>query len=275
MRDFDNRSNTNREFDGYYNNQNDNRFYNNYSSNYNSYDGNNDYSVNNDDNYRNDYYNNNYYDNSRYNYDERNSYNTDNINNSHNYQEEKPNRVIINKYKKISPTSIVIFIVFFAMFGFVFISGNSNNSELNDFIAVLFPAVFLLIFSLVTMSTTIFPAIKGALKRRRCKYQLKANIVDVRVKHGSKGRNIYIPTYQYFYMGNEYILTTRERNTFLPPMIGNQVDILINENKPEDYYIGSKKIEIITLLLGLIFTAVPVAICVVTAIANFNNLYSY
>lgn len=292
MRDFDNHSNTDGDFNGYYNNnQSDNRFYNNYSSNNSAYGRNNDYPVNNNSNYGNNYYNNNgnynnnynmnnnaygnynndYYNNNQYGYDNRNNYNQNNINNSYDYKAENPNRVYIDDSKKLPLTTKILLIVFIAVFALSFLSNFINNFQVTFFITRLFPIMFLLVF----VVNSISPVVTGTLKRRRCKVQSKATIIDVRIKRGSKGKRTYIPTYQYFYRGKEYVVTTRRLRGFSRPQEGDIVDVLINEDKPEDYYIGNKKIEIISLILGIIFLIIPICTYIASEIAMAKYYMMY
>lgn len=193
MKDFDNRSNTNKEFEQYYNNSN---------------------------------------------------YNTNNLNNS---QTKNPNRVYINEYKSSAPIWYVV--AFFSVFELLIISTFIEELILRTSIECLVPIIFLFVVSVMVLSATVTPLIKGILKRRCCKIRIKADVKDVHIKRDKNRTQVY--TYQYVYMGTEYIITTTERSSIKLPETGDRADVLINENNPKDYYIGSKVIERELFLFGI------------------------
>lgn len=112
-----------------------------------------------------------------------------------------------------------------------------------------FPNLLLAVIFITILSATTTQLITGILKRRRCKIHIKADVKDVNIKRDKNRTQVY--TYQYVYMGKEYVITTTERSSIQLPEKGDLADVWINENNPKDYYIGSKTIEREVFLFGI------------------------
>lgn len=261
-------ANNNYGADNYNNNYagNNNAYGNNSYNNYgvNGYNNRPDPNFNNNNGYRNDGYNdysnynnyNNYAGNNNYaqqyhnpspNYDYNNNYPANNQ--RQNYQ----NKVYVKPSSKGNTVFIVFFIVFFLLaFSTAFLS--NTHSML---VAQILPFLFLGIFTLVGLITAFGPIITGIIKKRRCTYQTKAIVVDMHTRRNSKGRRSYAPVYEYSYGGIQYVARSSTHRNYLLPDIGDEVDILINESNPEDFYVEEKKANIFSLIFGLIFAIVP------------------
>lgn len=74
-------------------------------------------------------------------------------------------------------------------------------------------------------------------KRKRCKYPVKAKLEDVKKESFSKVVTVieYVFTYKYVYSGKEYILKADKAFGKTFPKVGDEIQIFINENNPEDY----------------------------------------
>ena len=137
---------------------------------------------------------------------------------------------------------------------------------------VAFPIIIIVLFAVVGFSIAFTPIIKSSIKKSRCKYQLKATIIDVHWKSTSNGGKTYVPTYQYFYAGKEYIATSYSYNGVSAPEIGSHIDILINENNPEDYYIEHKVANLINLVFGLMFAVMAILIGIPIIISGLASV---
>lgn len=220
-------------------------------NNYNGYNPNNSYPQN-------DYPNNNGMPNNYNGYNPNNSYNNtgygmhsqyNNMNNQNN-----PNRVHVKPQKgATNAIAIAFFVVFFlAMFTPVFVMIVPTVFTV-DIMTVL----FLALFSFFGLSIAIGPFITAGVKKRRCKVPVKAIVIDMKSRRGSKGKRVYAPVYQYFYGGIEYIATATSYRNYALPNCGDEIDILVNELNPEDYYVDETRANIATLVVGLIFVVFP------------------
>lgn len=303
MRDFDNRSNNDREFEEYYtNNQNADSYgsYNNNNSSYNnasfygnySNDSNDSYSSNNDYNnsYKNSYnsntytennnnYNNNSYSpNGAYNNNHNNTFNNnynnnayppngtynnnnyDNINRTANYEKRAKNfERVYKKQKKDSALAILVILAFFGVFGtFIFLAimeSNATSLAEQKQIEQMTTYVFFAIFSLVGFGVMVFPIINKKGKLKRCKYLVKATVTGFDRRHSSKGGSTYAPQYEFFYNGEIYNVQESSSRNFALPSRGAQVDMLINEEDPYDFYVEQKASEWFVIIIGFMFFA--------------------
>lgn len=73
---------------------------------------------------------------------------------------------------------------------------------------------------------------------------------------------IYTFTYQYFYLGREYFIVRKQGGGEILK-VGDEIDMFINENDPEDYYIKDKMYEVFHFIMGLnlIFWTTIAIIC--------------
>ena len=250
---FNKSTDTEKEINEYYknrNNQSINRN-NNYDNAYNNYNDNN-YGMNNNNNYNSDYRVNNNYNNRLYNAD-----NINNMNNAYYQNQENPNRVYIKPPRKSKAILLMFLIIFFLIAVLNVVSSTTNNYAVSLIMARIAPYLFLSVFVFVGLSVAFGPIITGVIKKRRCKVQLKAIVVDMHCYRSSKGKRSYAPVYQYLYCGKEYIARASSHRNYALPAIGDEVDILINEMNPEDFYVDEKKANIFTLIFGLIFAILP------------------
>ena len=117
------------------------------------------------------------------------------------------------------------------------------------------------LFILIGLCLAIIPQIKSAKKKKHCQYPVKAKIENIKKEHirTEKGHKIYeyTFTYKYLYSNKEYILMTKTVPTTKLPEVGDEIDLLINGNYPEDYYISEKVGNIVMLIMGIMFIVLP------------------
>lgn len=249
---FNKSTDTEKEINEYYkkrNNQSVNET-NNYNNTYSNYNDNN-YGMNSN------YNNNGYRVNNNYNNRPYDANNINNMNNAYYQNQENPNRVYVKPPRKHKAITFMFLIMFLLIAVSIIVSNTTNNYAVILIMARIIPYLFISIFVFVGLSVAFGPIITGAIKKRRCKVQLKAIVIDMHCYRSSKGKRIYAPVYQYLYCGKEYIARASSHRNYALPAIGDEVDILINEMNPEDFYVDEKKADIFTLIFGLIFAILP------------------
>lgn len=246
MRDFENSSNTNRDFDKFYNN------------NYHSNEG---YSAN--DNCNNDRctvnrdYNNNYnYDNDRYSTNSAyNNYPNKNDENLNDLEE------FFKKYKKQRTISTILFFIFFIIIAVFFAIGiTTDDPKLKDQATQIFGYVFLGVCILSGVGLLLYPSTRRYIKKKRCKHLLKATVIGLKEERvytekydgGHQAKSAF-PQYEFYYMGKTYRVMEKSSRNFALPKIGSQVDMLINEENPYDFYVDEKSEDILFIVVGLMF----------------------
>lgn len=178
-----------------------------------------------------------------------------NYQNNYSVNNQEPNYQ--NKvYVKPSNKSVAIIMLVFLIF-FVSMILMSLLSSVNSFVASIMPACCLSMFALAGLSVSFAPIITGIIKKRRCKIQLKALVVDIQSRRSRKGKRSYAPVYEYSYMGTQYVARAHSYRNYALPEIGDEVNLLINEANPEDFYVDDPKFNIFTFIFGLVFAAIP------------------
>lgn len=247
MRFLDNYSDTKKEIDEYYKTRN-NQFYNG-SNNYNGK-----YSTNNNQYNQNGYNNlnpNSADNNTQDRYQQNCTEQSDNFQNSYfdnNQQQNKQDKVYVKSEIDAKVILVLLFIVFVIIMATVLIA--SYNSAFVIYI-------FFVMFSLAGLGIAFSPMIIRIFKKRHCKIALKGIVIDVKSKHSRNGGRTYAPIYEYSYMGTQYVARVSYRN-YAVPNVGDEVTILINEANPKEFYVDNLKINILPIIIGLIFFALPI-----------------
>lgn len=251
MKDFDNRSNTDRRFDEFYNNTDR---YSDYNSNFNSNHNNDRCPLNSSHN--NVYNDRNYTDN----YDK-------------NIKEFERNH---NQTKKGCIKPIIFFLSFFSVVAFLGAMGiilfldtsaaNETNPVKQQQLEQMAMYIFFGIFTLAGLGMLILPKIDKKIKLNRCKCVVKATVVGYknrsRVNYdpdtGREGKPCVSPEYEFFYMGKIYQVTESSSRNYALPEIGSQIDMLINEEDPYDFYVEEKTDALTSLFIGFLFLAIGI-----------------
>ncbi|MEE1282592.1 MAG: hypothetical protein UHK60_10160 [Acutalibacteraceae bacterium] len=253
MRDFDNYSNDDKEFDQFYNNNpNTDRYseYNNYNNTFNSNYNNDAYSSNN--NYNNNYNNNRYSENRAY---HNNDYYGMDYNEIYNEASGKLWEWCKQNKKKIIKFIISIFLIWVGVFILSIalaivsfeISGKSRDVSL---------FFYLIISILIGVFLLLYQPIRKYKKKKVCKYSVKATVVGFKetISHSKNGiSKLFSPEYEFYYKGKTYIVEEKSSRNIALPKLGDKFDMLINEENPNDFYVSSISVNMIFVISGLIF----------------------
>lgn len=225
MGNLDNRSNIERE---YYNTQDNNKFYganNQYNnSQVNNRYGNNSYPTNN--NYNSRGYN-------------ANSYTNNYENDLYNQNRFASERIYVKPHKKGSLLPIgIIFLPILLMFvavAFIIITSFLGIGEaLSLKMLEVLPFLIIAGIALIAVYSFINETKRRISRKRNCQYNIKGLIVDVRKVHKSDA--YYVPIIMYCFRGKEYIINDNsQRFNYIEP--GTEIDMAINQNNPEEFYI--------------------------------------
>lgn len=118
--------------------------------------------------------------------------------------------------------------------------------------------IFFAIFTLIGFGVGIYPIINKKRKLKRCKCLVKATVTGYERHHSSKGGSTYAPKYEFFYMGEIYNVQESSSRNFALPAKGSQIDMLINEEDPYDFYIEQKAVDVLMLVVGFMFFVVGI-----------------
>lgn len=97
-------------------------------------------------------------------------------------------------------------------------------------------------------------------QKQRCKYKIKATVVDMLTNRGDKGKTLYLPVYKYSYLRKEYTVHEDIYRNSISLKIGDNTDIFINENKPDEFYIKHPEDTIMFIFIGAMFIAIAIYI---------------
>ena len=75
---------------------------------------------------------------------------------------------------------------------------------------------------------------------------------------GREGKPCVSPEYEFFYMGKIYQVTEISSRNYALPEIGSQIDMLINEEDPYDFYVEEKTDALTSLFIGFLFLAIGI-----------------
>ncbi|MEE1282595.1 MAG: hypothetical protein UHK60_10175 [Acutalibacteraceae bacterium] len=221
-----------------YYSKDDNRF--DYNRNYNNefYGVNNQY---NNSQVNNNGYNNSYTTNNNYNSrDYSNSSYTKNYeNNLHNQNRFDTEKIYVKSRKKGSWLPLIVIfspvlLTFIVVAIIIITSLLGIGEELFSKIMEIIPILIIAIIAFIIVYFFINKAKTKSSKKQNCKYNIKGLVIDVRKVE--KSTTYYIPIIMYCFMGKEYIIND-DTQYFNCIEIGTEIDMRINQNNPEEFYI--------------------------------------
>ncbi|MEE0264080.1 MAG: DUF3592 domain-containing protein, partial [Acutalibacteraceae bacterium] len=163
-------------------------------------------------------------------------------------------QVYINERKGFTAAKVatIVFVAFFV--GLAAYTVFCNDPAINAvLVEKIIPIGALLFVSAFSLYLALQPTINTIRKKPRCTQSVIAKIVDVKSRRSNNGGRTYFPTYKYSYRGKIYIIAAAKNMSLTPPYVGKELEMFINPDNPEEYYIGTKVINIISLVAGGFF----------------------
>jgi len=115
-----------------------------------------------------------------------------------------------------------------------------------------------MLFGIIFFSTGTIISTAGKNKEKRCTYKLTATVYE-NIRSSDKDSNAVYPVYVYYYKGKRY--KVKSRSGSYPPQfsVGEEVDMYINPDHPDDYYVPA---DTTTKTIALVFRIVGGVIAV-------------
>ncbi len=105
----------------------------------------------------------------------------------------------------------------------------------------IFPIILSIAITILGLAMLIVPDVLEDIEKRRCKILVKAEVIDFETTVLNDGTTVYAPVYGYTYNEKEYKKVTNKYRRNKTLEIGSQVEIKINDSKPEEVYIETSK----------------------------------
>lgn len=113
-------------------------------------------------------------------------------------------------------------------------------------------------FAVFGVSFLISPPINRASKIRRCTQAVTAVCVDVNTSTSGKTGTMYCPVWEYTAGGSTYSYSSGIYSTGDKTQTGDTTELMVNPNDPKDAYVSSRSFNMLSYLVGAIFTAAAV-----------------
>lgn len=113
-------------------------------------------------------------------------------------------------------------------------------------------------FAVFGVSFLISPPLNRASKLKRCTQPVTAVCVDVSTSTSGKTGTMYCPVWEYTANGSTYRYSSGAYSTGEKTQTGDTSELMINPNDPQDAYVSSKTFNMLSYLVGAIFSAVAV-----------------
>lgn len=169
--------------------------------------------------------------------------------------------------------STIMIIIFSMFFGSMIIAKNSSRIDVMALLMSTLAPFMIGVFLLIGFGMMFIPKIESNKKKKRCTQPVKATVLNIEKRYNGTDSNgnksyEYIYTYQYFYLGKEYFIVTKESKRGIPT-VGEEIDILINHNDPEDYFIENKLKDIISFVFSLYWIGITTIVAVLMFASYF------
>lgn len=96
-----------------------------------------------------------------------------------------------------------------------------------NILMVILPGIFLLF--------GVYGIIKTIIDKKKCTEYVEATVVDIDVSSDSEGRTSYHPVFGYRFEGVDYRRRSSFSSSFCRFHVGDQVDLYIAPDKPEEF----------------------------------------
>lgn len=118
----------------------------------------------------------------------------------------------------------------------------------------IFPIMLSTAITILGLAMIFGPGILEDIAQRKCKMVVTAELYDFKSTKLSDGTTAYAPVYRYKIDGKEYEKCTNKYKRNQVDIIGNKIELKINENKPEEVYLeASKASKMLIYILGTSF----------------------
>ena len=133
---------------------------------------------------------------------------------------------------------------------------------------VMFPIFATVAIILIGLSMLILPGVLEDSAKRRCKKNVKGEVVDTKTTTLRDGTVAYASIYQYS-VNEELYTVCRNKYTVEQEPVGKIVDLKINENNPKDVYFAASKASIMLIYIfgmGFLITGIGMLLTVLAEI---------
>lgn len=135
--------------------------------------------------------------------------------------------------------------IYCGIMAFGFENGVINFRKL---LSALFPAIFVIIGLALIFDTIL----KNKSKKEKCTARVVAVVTEL-LKKCNDNSTIYCPVYNFYYCGEHIDVCTNEYRNFDVPQVGQEVEILVNPDNPQEIFIPSKKAFAFIIVVGAAF----------------------
>ena len=118
----------------------------------------------------------------------------------------------------------------------------------------IFPILLSTAITLIGLSMLVVPGILENMAERRCKKEVKGEIVDYKTVTLSDGKTAYAPIYSFTIEDKTYKVIRKQFFRKQLDTVGTKVDLKVNEKNPEDiYFEASKASKMLVYIFGMSF----------------------
>ena len=130
----------------------------------------------------------------------------------------------------------------------------------------IFPIMMSTWITVTGAAMLIVPEVLEDWYRRKCKMQVEAEVIDFKeTTLADKETLAFAPVYQYEFNGKYYVKESSKYSSRNIPKVGEKINLLINEKKPEEvYFPASKASKMLVYLLGIGFFLAGSGMLIVT-----------
>ena len=130
----------------------------------------------------------------------------------------------------------------------------------------IFPIMISTWIAVTGAAMLIVPEVLEDWYKRKCKTQVEAEVIDYKETTLLDNETLaFAPVYQYEYNGKYYVKEYSKYSSRNIPKVGDKVNILINEKKPEEvYFPASKASKMLIYMLGIGFLLAGSGMLIVT-----------
>lgn len=132
---------------------------------------------------------------------------------------------------------------------------------------LMIPLLMLFGFLLVGVGIIVFPLINRKGKLKRCTYSIKSKIKSYKTTRGDSS-TLYCPVYEFYYNNQIYEVDENYYSNVGIKPIDTEVNLLINPNRPKEFVLKNKSVDLISLIIGISFIVSSLAIIILILTGN-------
>ncbi len=115
---------------------------------------------------------------------------------------------------------------------------------------IVLPILLLSVFIIVGIGLMTIPTIVKIIKKKKTSFKVMGKVIDLEGAY-EEGTKVFAPVYEFYFNGKTYRVKSNVITNVGVPKIGEVLEIMIDPNNPEEFYVEEQNKTLTIILFGM------------------------